>query len=197
MTRRVLRGGKGVGATTGSRFGRHVTAVMAEKPLSFTLESETVQDPAWRKDLDELVALAGDCDRISITRTPGAVRKAARGRSPEREAPTAVLDNPETSPDTFQFDLARLQGGTRPGAPSDADRADEIAQILAGHPPSRMSRAKRAGIDQLATHAREHRDVFVSTDGDTLAKREGLAAVGIRVEDPPAALSLARERCVG
>jgi hypothetical protein len=180
---------------TGSRFGRHVTAVMAEQPFRFTLESEAVPDPAWHAALDELVALDRECDRISIERTPAVVRKTARGRTPEGEAPTALLDAAEAAPEPFRLDLSKLGGEARLRAGLEVDFVDEIARVLVGDPPTKLSRSKRDGIERLAIHARHHRDVFVTTDSATLAKRDSLATLGIRVEDPPAALSLARERC--
>ena len=195
MTPRISRGGKRAGASTGSRFGRHVTAVMAEQPLRFTLESDAVQDAEWRLYVGELVALDEVCDRISVARTTGAVREASRGRSPEREARTALLDSVEAAPEAFRLDVSELDSEAQLGAPSEVDLADEIARILTGNPFTTLGRSKREDVNHLATHVRQHRDVFVTSDVATLAKREGLAAVGIRVEDPDAALVLARERC--
>jgi hypothetical protein len=168
---------------------------MAEQPLRFTLESDAVLDPAWRKYVDELVALDEECDRISVARTTAAVREASRGRSPEREARTALLDSVEAAPEAFQLDASRLDREARLGAPAEVDLADEIARILTGNPFTTLGVSKREDVNHLATHARQHRDVFVTTDGETLARREALAAAGIRVEDPEAAMVLARQQC--
>lgn len=195
MTPRFSHGGKRAGASTGSRFGRHVTAVMAEQPLRFTLESDAVQDAEWRLYVDELVALDQECDRISVTRAAGAVREAARGRPPEREARTALVDTLEAAPEAIPLDVSELGGEAQLVAQSEVDLADEIARLLTGKPFTTLGRSKREDVKHLVTHARHHRDVFVATNVATLAKREALASIGIRVEDPDAALILARERC--
>ena len=73
----------------------------------------------------------------------------------------------------------------------DASLATDIATTVFGTDPVTLfsrSKSSRVDVDHLATHARLHRDVFVTRDKLIQRKAADLLALGITVCDPEAFL---------
>jgi hypothetical protein len=172
--------------------------------VRFTLESNSVQGDTWLREIGELLELAEDCHSIDIARTTGALREAARG--PDQVAGSrrlALLSALPAAREAFRLDLSVLDSEATLAGDDEFDLADPICRILWSRPFAKLSGRRGENpsriedVNHLATHARQGRDVFVTTDAVILEHAAGLAGLGIRVMGPAAALEVARRRCAG
>ena len=66
--------------------------------------------------------------------------------------------------------------------------AEEISDVLFGRPQASLNHSDLEDVTHLHTHARNKRDLFVTTDLQMLDRASRLAALGIRVATPQDAL---------
>ncbi|MDQ2943482.1 MAG: hypothetical protein M3R21_07425 [Candidatus Dormibacteraeota bacterium] len=167
--------------------------------LQPTLDANAINPdaPSWRPEVLALIELASRCEGIHVARTAGARRERSHPPGdPDAEERKRLMRTVPGLVEAFTIGASHL-GDEESHLAFDwePEHAERISEVLFECSQADLNHSNLEDVTHLHTHARNRRDLFVTTDQRMLDRASPLAEMGIRVATPALALAEAQAVC--